>query len=353
MVQIFFFIASLLVSSFNGIVGKVFYCEDTSDLIGEGCRVYSAQLGADETATFQMTDGFSPYGILNIQFYFTLSPSSVYYIPASLFTYFVTLENLQMNNVKMQEIRSNTFLNAANLQFLVLSSNEISTLGADVFKGANELNTIYLDSNQLSAIDSNAFRGLSKLAVLYLHNNKIVTLNSQTFSTLKALIQLSLNNNQISSLDKDIFRNLTNLVTLSLSFNALQILNATIFSNNAKLQFLNLNDNKINALSSQTFRAIYNNSWTLDLRNNICVNVKFTGSPFDTIDQKYLESNLAKCNSSYFAPPTTALSPTALLNDLFNLLYNFLAAMNSSVVNVNNVLSNFTAIFTNFTKYTQ
>jgi hypothetical protein len=328
MVRLFFLIVCLLVYSVNVINGNILTC----DILNETeCIVEHPYLGANDDAIIELPPGLSSYDILTVYFNPLAKPSSsVYYIPASLFTYFPNLYGLGIYTASVQEIRNNTFLNATNLQWLGLSGNNISTLGADVFRGANELSTIYLDSNQLSSIDPNAFRALSKLAELYLDNNRIVTLDSQTFSSL------------------------TNLETLSLSFNALQTLDATIFSNNAKLQFLYLNDNKINELSSQTFRVIYNNSFSLDLRNNVCVNASFNGSPFDATAQQSLESALDTCNYNYFPNTTTPLPITnsnQLLNDLAAFGQNLFAAMSSSISNINNALSNFTASVANITKY--
>ncbi len=56
----------------------------------------------------------------------------------------------------VQEIRSNTFLNAKNLQYLYLQYNSISAL---------ELDLCY---NQLSSIDASAFRGQFNLGNLWL-----------------------------------------------------------------------------------------------------------------------------------------------------------------------------------------
>jgi Leucine-rich repeat (LRR) protein len=189
-----------------------------------------------------------------------------------------------------------------------------------------------------------------------------VTLSSQTFSPLIGLIQLSLNKNRISSLDKDIFKNLKNLVTLSLSSNALQTLDASVFSNNSRLQNLNLNDNKINALSNQTFRVIYNNRFTLDLTNNVCINASFKGSfLFSPSQQRSLESTLDTCNKNYIMiitmstttplPTTISAKSNQLLNDLADLGYNFFVAMSSSVLNINSVLTNYTANVVTFTKF--
>jgi hypothetical protein len=223
-------------------------------------------------------------------------------------------------------------------------------LGPDAFKGAQNLYLLDLSFNQLSSIDVNAFRGLSKLSYLYLQNNKLTTLNSQTFAPLSSLYYLNLSNNQISSLDKDIFRNLTNLRFLIANNNSLQTLDTTIFSRNIKLLTLALNSNKINALSFKMFQQFYNTSLALDLSNNLCINRNFgSGFLLDVTQQRALESALETCNKQYVA--SNPGNSSSLLKDLANLLQNFLADSSSSVLNVNNVLTNYSAKVTNFTKF--
>jgi Leucine-rich repeat (LRR) protein len=156
--------------------------------------------------------------------------------------------------------------------------------------------------------------------------------------------------NQISSLDKDIFRNLTRLVHLYLHNNSLQTLDATIFSNNTKLLILSLNGNKIDVLSNKMFQTFYNTSLALDLRSNICIDQNFIGGfLLNVAQQRALESALETCNKQYVAKNPG--NPLSLLKDLGNLLQNFFKDMSSSVLGVNNVLTNYSMNVANFTKY--
>jgi Leucine-rich repeat (LRR) protein len=334
----------------KSILVKVLNCAELTSS-STSCSFDKQVLGINDTANFTVSSGLTP---ANIQYIYLNSyvakSTSFYYIPASLFNFFPICKFMNFRNGNIQEIRSNTFLNATNLQALQLNSNNISTLADDAFKGAQSLYLLDLSYNQLSSIDVNAFRGLSKLSYLYLQNNKLTTLNSQTFAPLSSLYYLNLASNQINSLDKDIFRNLTSLVHLYLNNNSLQTLNATIFTSNSKLLTLSLNGNKISALSSKMFQSFYNTSLALDLTNNICINQAFAGGFLrDVTQQRALESALDTCNKQYVA--NNPGNSSSLLKDLANLLQNFFVDMSSSVLNVNNVLTNYSTKVTNFTKF--
>ncbi len=188
------------------------------------------------------------------------------------------------------------------------------------------------------------------LNYLNLYYNKLTTFNSQTFEPLSSLNTLYLSGNQISSLDKDIFRNLTSLVELSLNTNSLQTLDAMIFTSNTQLSYLSLFNNKINALSSKIFRSFYNTSLFLELSNNLCIDQNFDSDfLLNVTQQRALESALETCNKQYVA--NNPGNSSSLLKVLANLLQAFFIDMSSSVLNVNNVLTNYLMKVTNFTKF--
>ncbi len=132
--------------------------------------------------------------------------------------------------------------------------------------------------------------------------------------------------------------------------NNLQTLDATIFSSNAKLLQLSLGNNKINAISNKMFQSFYNTSLALDLSNNLCINQNFaSGFLLDVIQQRAFEFALDTCNKQYVG--NNPGNSSSLLKDLASLLQNFLVDMSSSVLNVNNVVTNYSMKVANFTKY--
>jgi Leucine-rich repeat (LRR) protein len=344
------FLESALETCDKNILVKVLNCTEITSLPNT-CSFDNQVLGTNDTANFTVSSGLTPATVYYINFNSYVANSvSFYYIPASLFTYFPNVYYMYLYYGNIQEIRSNTFLNATNLQYIYLTHNNISALGADIFRGAQNLFYLHLGYNQLSSIDANAFRGLSKLNYLYLNNNKITTLNSQTFAPLNSLGNLSLSNNQISSLDKDSFTNLANLVYLYMDFNLLESLDAIFLVKNTKLEFFSLHGNKINTLSRKMFQPFYNTSLSLDLRNNVCINQSFgSGFLLNEMQQRSLENALETCDK--ICVPTNSGNSTQLLLDLANLLNNFFVAMSKSILNVNGVLTNYSAKVSNFTRY--
>jgi Leucine-rich repeat (LRR) protein len=256
------------------------------------CYFYYSELNSDEEPSFAVSNlgpGEKPADINSVNFYY----SSIYYIPASIFNYFVNLKWLEIYNCDVQVIRNNTFKNATKLVEIVLSRNMISALGPDTFKGATNLRTIDLEFNQISSIDGNAFRGLPNLSDLKLKDNKITILDVETFSGLKNLVILDLGNNDLSSLHKDIFKNLKNVYDLDLSNNSLVALDPTIFMENPKLKYLYLKDNEIIALNRKMFNR--NDIRTLRLENNKCVNDNF----YEKDDSSYVEMKLWNCSINF------------------------------------------------------
>jgi hypothetical protein len=98
------------------------------------------------------------------------------------------------------------------------------------------------------------------------------------------------------------------------------------------------------------FQSFYKTSLALDLRNNLCIDQVFdSGFLLTVTQQRAFESALDTCNKQYVA--NNPGNSSSLLKDLANLLQNFLKDLSSSVLNANNVLTNYSAKVTNFTKF--
>jgi hypothetical protein len=211
-----YLLVSLLILNLKGIVGKTLNCL----FDGWGiCNFVSQELdSADVNVTFDVLN-LTPESSAGV--YFTVfDSSSIYYIPASIFTHFTNLQTLIMSSSNVHEIRNDTFQFATS-QFggLYLDHNKISALGPDTFKGATGLRTIHLSSNQISSIDGTVFRDLPYLEYLDLSNNSLVTLDPATFSSNWDLREIYLNHNKINALDGHMFDGIGNSIILDLSKN--------------------------------------------------------------------------------------------------------------------------------------
>jgi hypothetical protein len=82
----------------------------------------------------------------------------------------------------------------------------------------------------------------------------------------------------------------------------------------------------------------------------VCIDQNFgSGFLLNVAQQRTLETALDTCNKQYVA--NNPGNSSSLLRDLANLLQNFLVDLSSSVLNVNNVLNNYSMKVANFTKY--
>jgi hypothetical protein len=88
----------------------------------------------------------------------------------------------------------------------------------------------------------------------------------------------------------------------------------------------------------------------LELSNNLCIDQNFDSDfLLNVTQQRALESALETCNKQYVA--NNPGNSSSLLKVLANLLQAFFIDMSSSVLNVNNVLTNYLMKVTNFTKF--
>jgi hypothetical protein len=260
--------------------------------MGGSCNFYQAELYSHQEASFAVSETGQSESHINISGVLFKS-SSIYSVPASIFTYFPNLTELHLSGSKVQEIRNNSFENATKLLLIDLSHNRISALGPDTFKGATNLQNINLSNNQLSYIDVNAFRGLPNLIILSLDNNNIKYLSANVFSTLTKLSYLNLGYNSIESLHKDIFRNMTNLGHLDLSHNYLETWEDTLFLDGIQLYgFLDLSFNRIKSLGIFGIEELQLN---LNMLGNICADAHAEFRPYVRVrygdsDFYYLDS---------------------------------------------------------------
>jgi Leucine-rich repeat (LRR) protein len=299
-----FLLVSCLIFNLNGWSdGKVLTCSYAEKHWwnnGKSCNFRDAVLNSGEEASF-IASNFGPGETVANITELDFQTSTIHYVPASIFTYFIKLLWLQISSCNLQEIRNNTFENATELEYLNFYENQITTLKADTFRGATLLESIDFRRNQISHIDVNAFRGLSNLRLLDLGFNKIVELDGKIFAPVNQLVYLGLNDNSIRALDKDIFRNLSRLTDLYLAYNSLESLDGTLLLNNTKLSYLDLSHNRIRALSSKMFQHLVN-AWFIDLSSNVCTGVELRYIYSDDMtlpNPANDEILLAECNNNY------------------------------------------------------
>jgi Leucine-rich repeat (LRR) protein len=252
-------------------------------------------VGANDTVT-SISQPYNASAIQTVLF----NASSIYHVPAILFTTFPNLQNLYMQGIGVREIRNNTFLNAKKLVYLSLLLNDIFAFPANTFSGATSLQileyaTNYYNTNyNYTAVDANAFRGLPSLVYVYLLIVNMPTIAKTSFSDSPNLQTISIRNAMLGSVDPTAFCTLKNLKSLALNQNNLTTIDGTIFQQNSLLNYIDLSNNKLNAIHQATFSNLTKLT-TLDLANNVCVNQTFI-SPNSTTPINLNDVSNALCN---------------------------------------------------------
>ncbi|XP_077992777.1 uncharacterized protein LOC144446810 [Glandiceps talaboti] len=88
-----------------------------------------------------------------------------------LFHCFPKLENLELNNNKLNKIDEGCFSNTTMLVHLDLSYNQLATLNNNIWNGLQNLTTLDLSYNAIQIVNSTTFHGLLQLQNLYLGGN--------------------------------------------------------------------------------------------------------------------------------------------------------------------------------------
>jgi Leucine-rich repeat (LRR) protein len=139
----------------------------------------------------------------------------------------INLKKLDLNDNKIRDIKSQTFLKMNQLEYLSLQKNQISTLEPDIFRNLNVLAYLDVSFNKIQVFNQQ-FPVTSHLEHLDLSNNLIKSFDSVSFKGLSTLRDLILSNNQIEKIKNRIFHpdlmSLTNLELKNNSINEIEII---------------------------------------------------------------------------------------------------------------------------------
>lgn len=110
---------------------------------------------------------------------------------------------------------------------------------------------------------------------------------------MKNLEVLILSSNEIATIEPEAFKDLINLKWLSLNYNFIQTIDKKIFATMVNLQDLDLKGNKIKFLIPTTFEASGVKPYSVDLKENICIDHLYLPKEVANLD----EDIKAKCSS--------------------------------------------------------
>ncbi|XP_062858119.1 immunoglobulin superfamily containing leucine-rich repeat protein 2 [Trichomycterus rosablanca] len=130
--------------------------------------------------------------------------------------------------------------------------------------------TLSLSANKIQELKSNNFVNVTQVSSLWLARNEIVTIERNTLSSLLQLKNLDLSHNKIVSFPWEDLANLTSLQLLKMNDNEMISLPKDAFANLKDLRSVRINNNKFSTIVEGTFDAlvalshlqIYNNSFT-------------------------------------------------------------------------------------------
>lgn len=216
---------------------------------------------------------------LNSRIFDSLSQSNL-----SLTSFLFTDQTINLDNLGIKTIESNTFLNyRIPVTTIILSSNSLSYLPTNIFqpfystllnlnlqrnqfhtlintfflRRLEQLRTLDLSKNQLYQLTKQDFTGLRHLETLILRENKLTYLPYAAFSRCRTIITLDLSDNDISIIDFNAFRSLYRLKYLLLSNNPLgeRLLTPQLMEPLKNLEYLDLENTQLNNLQSFLFQS--------------------------------------------------------------------------------------------------
>nr|2Z64_A Chain A, Toll-like receptor 4 [Mus musculus] len=177
-------------------------------------------------------------------------------------------KNIDLSFNPLKILKSYSFSNFSELQWLDLSRCEIETIEDKAWHGLHHLSNLILTGNPIQSFSPGSFSGLTSLENLVAVETKLASLESFPIGQLITLKKLNVAHNFIHSCKLPAyFSNLTNLVHVDLSYNYIQ----TITVND--LQFLRENPqvnlsldmslNPIDFIQDQAFQGIKLHELTL------------------------------------------------------------------------------------------
>jgi hypothetical protein len=99
------------------------------------CEFYNVTLGKHEAVLIETDpEDLKVRTIESVRF----SGSSIYSVPAEIFSKFPNVKKLWLDGQNVQDIEPGTFLNANNLKLIDLENNQLKVLHEDSFKGNYE-----------------------------------------------------------------------------------------------------------------------------------------------------------------------------------------------------------------------
>jgi len=218
-----------------------------SKLFGEGA--FDGSFGSIQNIT--IADNYLYHGSIN--FGANVFPSAC-----------LTLKYLTLG--QMSELSPSSFINAPNLEDIVLSDMTIDRIPEFVFSAMPNIKTITIESTKLTGIDPNAFFDLGNLETVNINTPSLDLIDTEAFHSLPNLKALDFGSANIKNIEKEAFKDLRSLSSLSITHSEITRLDR-IFSNLEQLMSFSLQNSHLVNISEDAFDGVPNLNY-LDLTHN-------------------------------------------------------------------------------------
>lgn len=194
-----------------------------------------------------------------------------------LFDAFPNAVAIEITSSQLEDIQTNSFIYARNLQVIKFTNNPVNSVYEGVFSMLYTLRVLQLSQNNISYVNKNAFQGLFNLQDLDLSHNQIDEIEVNTFKPITKVRFINLGNNLLNKIENDL-----------LSFNP-------------NVTSIVLQNNRINAIAPDFIKTLnMDNLQVVALNQNKCVNTSF----YKTVPWlRALESGLQDCFSNFNVKP--------------------------------------------------
>lgn len=177
-------------------------------------------------------------------------------------------KNIDLSFNPLKILRSYSFSNFSELQWLDLSRCEIETIEDKAWHGLHHLSNLILTGNPIQSFSPGSFSELTRLENLVAVETKLASLESFPIGQLITLKKLNVAHNLIHSCKLPVyFSNLTNLEHVDLSYNYIQTITVNdlqFLRENPQVNLsLDLSLNPIDFIQGQAFQGIKLHELTL------------------------------------------------------------------------------------------
>lgn len=169
------------------------------------------------------------------------------------------LQKIHFRRNFIEKLKSNSFIDAPQTEYINLSGNLIAKIDNNTFAGLKSVQSIHLEENKLTSLSNDTFAGADTVTYINLEKNSITLIKHGCFH-LKHLKVLILSHNLLDVVTVGIFSGATSLQKLFLNHNRIKFINLLEIAQNSPLLQLQLEDNQLSRYDGYTNTSIVNDS---------------------------------------------------------------------------------------------